>query len=71
MFPILSLVLLSPKINNIFKSILKGSEVSLFVDDFALCIPAKYLPHAKRLMQLCDEDWVYKNCFNKKTYATV
>ncbi|WP_293650882.1 reverse transcriptase domain-containing protein, partial [Thiolapillus sp.] len=36
---ILSPVLFSLKINNIVKSVLKGSEASLFVDDFALCIP--------------------------------
>ena len=47
---ILSLVLFSLKINNIVKSVLKGLEASLFVDDFALCICAKLLPHAQRLM---------------------
>ena len=36
-----------------FSSVLKDSEASLFVDDFALCIRAKSLLHAKRLMQLC------------------
>ena len=46
---ILSPVLFSLKI---VKSVLKGSEASLFVDDFALCIRAKFLPHAQRLMQL-------------------
>ena len=50
---ILSPVLFSFKINNIVKSILNGLEASLFVDDFALCIRAKSLPHAQRLMQLC------------------
>ena len=50
---ILSPVLSSLKINNIVKSVLKGSEASLFVDDFALCIRAKSLLHAQRLMQLC------------------
>ena len=43
----LSPVLFSLKINNIVKSVLKGSEASLFVDDFALCIRAKSLPHAQ------------------------
>ena len=47
---ILSPVLFSLKINNIVKSVWKGSEASLFVDDFALCIRAKFLPHAQRLM---------------------
>ena len=50
---ILSPVLFSLKIYNIVKSVLKGSEASLFVDDFALCMRAKFHPHAKRLMQLC------------------
>ena len=50
---ILSVILFSLKINNIVKSGLKGLEASLFVDDFALCIRAKFLPHAQRLMQLC------------------
>ena len=35
---ILSPVLFSLKINNIVKSVLKGSEASLFVDDFTLCV---------------------------------
>ena len=63
---ILSLIVFSLKINNIFKSVLKGLEVSLFMDDFALCIRAKFLPHAQRFMQLCVNsvrDWVSKNCF--------
>ena len=49
---ILSPVLFSLKINNIVKSVLKGSEASLFVDDvddFALCIRAKSLQHARDL----------------------
>ena len=50
---ILSPILFSLKINNIVKSVLKSLEASLFVDDFALCIRAKFLPHAQRLMQLC------------------
>ena len=50
---ILSVILFSLKINNIVKSVLKGLEASLFVDDFAFCIRAKLLPHAQRLMQLC------------------
>ena len=47
---ILSLVLFSLKINNIVKSVLKGLKASLFRDDFATCIRAKFLPHAQRLM---------------------
>ena len=47
---ILSPILFSLKINNIVKSVLKGLEVSLFMDDFALCIRAKLLPHAQKRM---------------------
>ena len=71
---ILSPVLFSLKINNIVKSVLKGSEASLFVDDFALCIRAKFLPHAQRLMQLCVnsvQDWVSNNGFRFSTSKTV
>ena len=46
---ILSPVLFSLKINKIVKLVLKGSEASWYVDDFALCIRAKFLPHAQRL----------------------
>ncbi|WP_419640428.1 reverse transcriptase domain-containing protein, partial [Thiolapillus sp.] len=71
---ILSPVLFSLKINNIVKSVLKGSEASLFVDDFALCIRAKFLPHAQRLMQLCVnsvQDWISNNGFKFSTSKTV
>ena len=71
---ILSPILFSLKINNIVKSVLKGLEASLFVDDFALCIRAMFLPHAQRLMQLCVnnvQDWVSKNGFEFSTSKTV
>ena len=71
---ILSPVLFSFKIDNIVKSVLKGSEASLFVDDFALCMRAKFLPHAKRLMQLCVnsvQNWVCNNGFKFSTSKTV
>ena len=71
---ILSPILFSLKINNIVKSVLKGLEASLFVDDFALCIRAMFLPHAQRLMQLCVnsvQDWVSKNGFKFSTSKTV
>ena len=58
---ILSPVPFNLKINNIMKSVLKGSEASLFVDDFPKCIRAKSVPHAERLVQLCVNDvqqWV-------------
>ena len=35
-------------------NILNGSKASLFADDFALCIHAKSLRHAERLMQRCE-----------------
>ena len=50
---ILSPGLLCLEINNIVQSVVKGSEASLFIDDFALCIHAKSLPHLERLMQPC------------------
>ena len=50
---ILPPVLFRLKLNNIVKSVLKGSEASLLMDDFALCIRAKSLPHVQRLIQLC------------------
>ena len=71
---ILSPVLFSLKINNIVKSVLKGSEASLFVDDFALCICAKFLPNAQRLIQLSVnsvQDWVSNNGFKFSTSKTV
>ena len=71
---ILSPVLFSLEINNVVKSVLKGSEASLFVDDFALCIRAKFFPHAQRLLQLCVnsvQDWISKNGFKFSTSKTV
>ena len=71
---ILSSVLFSLKINNIVKSVLKGSEASLFMDDFALCIREKFLPHAQRFMQLCVnsvQDWISNNGFKFFTSKTV
>ena len=56
------------------KSVLKGSEASLFLDDFALCICAKFLRHAQRLMQLCvnnAQDWVSNNGLKFSTSKTV
>ena len=71
---ILSPVLFSLEINKIVKSVLKGSEASLFVDDFALCVRAKSLPHAQRLMQLCVnsvQDWISNNGSKFSTSKTV
>ena len=64
---ILSPVLFSLKINNFVKSVLKGSEASLFVDDVALCVHAKSFLHAERFMQLfvnSAQDWISSNGFN-------
>ena len=71
---ILSPVLSSVKINSIVKSVLKGSEASLFVDDFALCTRAMLLPHAERLMQVSVnsvQDLVSNNGFKFSTSKTV
>nr|KAG5702023.1 hypothetical protein BaRGS_015758 [Batillaria attramentaria] len=50
---ILSPVLFSLKINNIVKSVTKGTDASLFVDDFALCVKGKSLHRVERHLQLC------------------
>ena len=49
---ILSPALFSIKINNLVKSVLKGTDCSLFVDDFALCVSGKMLNRVERAMQL-------------------
>ena len=46
----------------------------MFADDFALCVLAKSLPHAQRLMQLCVnsvQEWVSNNGFKFSTSKTV
>ena len=71
---ILSPVLFSLKISHIVKSVLKGSDASLLVDDFAICIRAKSLSHAKRLMQLgvnSVQEWVSNNMFKSSTSKLV
>ena len=52
---ILSPILFSLKINNIVKSVLKGLKASLFRDDFATCIRAKFLPHAQTCATVCKQ----------------
>ena len=47
---ILSLALFSIKIN-IVKAVLKGTDCSLFVDDFALCMSGKTLNIVERAMR--------------------
>ena len=62
------------KLTIIVNSILKGSEMSSFVDDFALCARANSLLHAQRLMQLCVnsvQDWISNNDFKFSTGKTV
>ena len=51
---ILSPALFSIKINNIVKAVLKSTDCSLFVDNFALCVRSgKTLNRVERAMQLC------------------
>ena len=64
---ILSPALFSIKINNIVKAVLKGTDCSLFVDDFALCVSGKTLNSVERAMQ----KWVSENGFKFSTSKTV
>ena len=71
---ILSPALFSIKINNIVKAVLKGTDCSLFVDDFALCVSGKTLNIVERAMQLCVnsvQKWVTENGFKFSTSKTV
>ena len=71
---ILSPALFSIKINNIVKAVLKGTDCSLFVDDFALCVTGKTLNRVERAMQLCVnsvQKWVTENGFEFSTSKTV
>ena len=71
---ILSPALFSIKINNIVKAVLKGTDCSLFVDDFALCLSGKTLNRVERGMQLCVnsvQKWVSENSFKFSTSKTV
>ena len=71
---ILSPALFSIKINNIVKAVLKGTDCSLFVDDFALCVSGKTLNRVERAMQLCVnsvQKWVTENGFKFSTSKTV
>ena len=66
--------LFSIKINNIVKAVLKGTDCSLFVDDFALCLSGKTLYRVERGMQLCVnsvQKWVSENGFKFSTSKTV
>ena len=71
---VLSPALFSIKINNILKAVLKGTDCSLFVDDFALCVSGKTLNGVERGMQLCVnsvQKWVSENGFKFFTSKTV
>ena len=62
--------LFSIKINNIVKAVLKDTDCSLFVDDFALCVSGKTLNRVERAMQLCVnsvQEWVSENGFKFST----
>ena len=63
---ILSPVLFSIKINNIVKAVTSGTDASLFVDDFALCVRGSALHRVERALQLCVnrvQNWVSDNGF--------
>ena len=54
--------------------LLKGTDCSLFVDDFALCVSGKTLNRVERAMQLCVnsvQKWVSENGFKFSTSKTV
>ena len=72
---ILSPALFSIKINNIVKAVLKGTDCSLFVDDFALCVSGKTLNRVERAIFSCVLDsvqkWVTENGFKFSTSKTV
>ena len=70
--------LFSIKIYNIVKAVLKGTDCSLFVDDFALSVSGKTLNRVERAMQLCVNsvqlwvsEWVSENGFKVSTSKTV
>ena len=63
---ILSPVLFSIKINNIVNAVTAGTDASLFVDDFALCVRGSTLHRVERHLQLCVnnvQSWVANNGF--------
>ena len=71
---ILSPALFSIKINNIIKAVLKGTDCSLVMDDFALCVCCKSLNRVERAMQLCInsiQDLVSENSFKFSFSKTV
>ena len=66
---ILSPALFNIKISNIVKSVLKVTDFSLFVDNFALCVRGKSLSRWKRSVQLCVnsvQTWIQESVFKFK-----
>ena len=71
---ILSPALFNIKINDIVKATKQGTDCSLFVDDFAICVSASSLHRAERQLQLCIngvQDWVINNGFKFSSSKTV
>ncbi|GFO27747.1 ATP-binding cassette sub-family a member 3 [Plakobranchus ocellatus] len=59
-------MLFNLKISNIFNSVSKHVNSSLFVDDFAIYAEGKHLQHLERTIQLCVNNiqkWVLENGF--------
>ena len=52
---ILSPALFSIKINNIVKAVLMGTDCSLFVDDFDLCVSGKTLNSGESYAAVCKQ----------------
>ena len=52
---ILSPALFSIKINNIVKAVLKGTDCSLFVDDFALYVSGDVKQSGERYAAVCKQ----------------
>ena len=71
---IVSPALFSITVNNIVKAVLKGTDCSLVVDGFALCVSGKTLNRVERAMQLCVnsvQKRVTENGFKFSTSKTV
>ena len=71
---VLSAALFSIRISNIVGAVLKGTDCSLFVDDFALCVSGGMLARVERAMLLCVDSvqqWVSQNGFPFSTSRTV
>ena len=63
---ILSVTLLSIKINNIFKPLNPGVDCSLYVDDFLICYRSKHMHSIERQLKQClnkIQRWALENGF--------